>query len=359
MKNLFSLKNVVAVGELKSDTFASGCDEIYISIKAECDKECRIEIVSIDGGGKENLVYTESVASGEISFEYSFDPISLAVYRGAEAFFVRISANGEIIAPELEVYEKNAELSGEDESSLCNTGMGISGERIAYVYDKNGECKEIPRVPRRVLFVGNSLVFGMGKRYGMCASHPDKDYFHYVSEHIKKYSPVCRFDKLYGSMFEHAESLDAFEYWYNTDCALSADEPIAAKSFFTPDVDLVIFQLSDNVNTDEKERTFELTKDIVIERIKEACPNARIIWVHGWYNRNRTLDKVRRACERWKLERIDIGALRSEATEAHKQKYYYDVNAKETRDVSDRWITHPGDLGMRKIADKIIQKLDL
>lgn len=359
MNSLLGIRNILIKGEFKSDIFSSLCDEISLSLKAQCTADCRIEIVSLNSGSEESIVYDEKYTDCEVSFKYSFDPISLAVYRGAEKFFVRIVSDGEISVLELEIYENNANTGEEDTSSLNNTGIGEDGVKVAYVYDKYGTCSEVHRTPVRVLFIGNSLVFGMGKRYGMCASHPDKDYFHYVSEYIKKYNPVCRFDKLYGSMFEHAESIEAFEHWYNDDCGLYPDKPLAAKTFFSSDTDLILIQLGDNVNTDDKESVFKITKDMLIERLKSACPKARIIWIHGWYNRKRTDEPIKELCDRWKLERIDIGSLRSAATEAHNQKYYYDVNAGEEREVSERWITHPGDLGMRKIADKIIKKLDL
>ncbi|MBQ3015173.1 MAG: hypothetical protein IJD79_00175 [Clostridia bacterium] len=357
--NILKIEGKRGSGELISGVFSSVCDAISVSLSARSAADATVKVVGYTAEREEVTVYEESFSSGDISLEYTFDPISLAVYARTESFAVKIVSEGEITLEELSADEEINDVGEEYCDTRDNTGISADSSPIVYVTSSGGERIEVPRVPSHVLFVGNSLVFGMGKRYGMCASSPDKDYFHYVSETIKKYNPVCKFDKLYGSMFEHAESLSAFDTWYNTDCAVDPARPIPAKDAFSPDLDLILLQLGDNINTDEKLATFLVTGDILIEKIKEACPRARIIWVHGWYNRARTSPPIRELCERWGLERIDIGAIRSHATEAHSQKYYFDMNEGCEREVSERWITHPGNLGMKKIADKIIEKLKL
>ena len=196
MNSLLGIRNILIKGEFKSDIFSSLCDEISLSLKAQCTADCRIEIVSLNSGSEESIVYDEKYTDCEVSFKYSFDPISLAVYRGAEKFFVRIVSDGEISVLELEIYENNANTGEEDTSSLNNTGIGEDGVKVAYVYDKYGTCSEVHRTPVRVLFIGNSLVFGMGKRYGMCASHPDKDYFFIIDEINRG-----ELSKIFGELF--------------------------------------------------------------------------------------------------------------------------------------------------------------
>ncbi len=57
---------------------------------------------------------------------------------------------------------------------------------------------------------------------------------------------------------------------------------------FTKDLDLIFIQLTDNVNTDKKISNFADAADRFMEYIKDLAPNARIIWIHGWYNRDNT-----------------------------------------------------------------------
>ena len=328
-------------GRMLTDAFTSNADSVRVSVSGGSDAGLCVSIFQRDKSGCESRIYSESFGGGRFALEYSFDPISLAVYASAASFFVSLESEGTYVVDKLVAEEEIAQAVKNDTAEAGNgVQSGVRGQ-----------------IPSHVLFVGNSLVFGMMKTYGMCATAPDKDYFHHVSEYIKKHNPVCRFDKLYGSMYEHAESIEAFEYWYGTDVALRADTAMPAKTAFTSDLDLVFIQLGDNVNTDEKEANFGVTADILIERIKTLCPRARIIWIHGWYNRSRTLERIERLCERWGIERIDMGGIRSIETEAHSQKYYLDVVSGTEKEVSDKWITHPGDLGMKMIADAIIKKL--
>lgn len=327
-------------GPTVTDSFSSNEDEIKVMLSGVSDGEICAAIFSRDKNGVEMEVFSKCFFGGEFSLERSFDPISLAVYTGAVSFFVAVESKGSYRLNKLVAEEIVEAVSADELRTTEKNEIAIKKE-----------------IPDHVLFVGNSLVFGMGKRYGMCASAPDKDYFHYVTEYIKKYNPVCSFDKLYGSMFEHAETMEAFEHWYHTDCEVYPDKAIAASLSFTADLDLILLQLADNINTDEKVENFVKTKDVLIERIKASCPKARIIWIHGWYNKARTDCHIKALCERWGLERIDISSVRSHETEAHTQKYYLDAKDGVIKEVSERWITHPGDLGMKKIADLIIEKL--
>ena len=122
---------------------------------------------------------------------------------------------------------------------------------------------------------------------------------------------------------------------------------------------MIFLQLGDNVNTDSKQALFEKTSaDLLIARLKERCPKARIIWIYGWYSHSRTAGTVMALCEKWGIERIDISVLHTKENEAQSQKTCLSPDG-VVCEVDPRWISHPGDLGMKRIAEKIIAKLDL
>ena len=343
-----------------SEKFSTNADMLKVSLSGSSSCGVRVAVLFYNERGESGEVVSRDYPMGEFGFSYDFDPISLAVYSGAVEFSVSVDSDSDFSIDEVTVKEAVSETADGDSSSISNVGISESGERIAYVYSASGERLEVPRVPKRVLFVGNSLVFGMnGGRYGMCASAPDKDYYHYVTDHIRKYSSDCEFHKLYGSAYEHSENVEMFDDWYYNDCGLASAEGISAESKFNLDNDLIFLQLGDNVNTDEKEKNFKATADILIERIKKASPRARIVWIHGWYNRARTNDFIKSLANRWRIERIDIGNVRCIEAESHIGALYLDVTTGERKEVSERWISHPGDLGMKKIAGKIIDLLKL
>lgn len=247
---------------------------------------------------------------------------------------------------------------------ILGVKRGINGTKIQPALPKgwnncyitlNGKEKfRISAAAHNVLFVGNSLLLGMFGKYGMCSSSPKKDYAYYVQQEIKKYNKNCVFSKLSGGNFENAESMDEFEAWFSTDANAYTNKP--AKESFTENLDLIFLQLADNVNTDKKIVNFNKTAELLIERIQKLSPNARIIWIHGWYNKKNTYDTITELCTRHQLERVDISDIRTKENEAYEGQVCENA-AGEKEIVKEAWITHPGDSGMKKIADKIIHQL--
>ena len=346
-----------------SEGFVSIADTVRVRAAG---KGCcgSLTLFAFDKAGEQFEIKTQELTFEGESFtvKYEFDPASLAVYRGADSFKVELRSRCELTVTEFSVCEEMTEPSEEWADSLNALTTTEDGKPGVYVTTVDGGRIVVPRVPKKVLFIGNSLVFGMchGK-YGMCASAPDKDYFHYVSTYIKKFSPDCVFTKLYGSYLEHSENMEMFDDWYYRDAMKQftvEDNFISAEDMLDPELDLVILQMGDNVNTDEKMETFKKAIFLFIERIKGRCPNARIIFVHSWYGIWKTGSTIKRACEEWNIERVNISCLHTIDTEAREQKTYLGSDG-EQHEVSERWISHPGDLGMKRIAERIIDRLAL
>ncbi len=126
----------------------------------------------------------------------------------------------------------------------------------------------------------------------------------------------------------------------------------------TEDLDLVIVQGSDNINTPQREEAFRRTCGMFVQLIKQRSPRARIIWVFGWYNKKKSLAPIREVCRRWSIEAVDLFPLKSEENQAAKGQAYVKEEG-STAIALDGWITHPGNLGMKKIANKILEKIGL
>ncbi len=338
--------------------------ELQLRGTASCNSKLIYVLYSYDSNDVENEVYSASVVLSENdSFEtsYSFDPISLAVYENAVKFCAALYSETEAIQVEVsefsfkEVCEVEQTIE-EHKALLSNLTMNEKGEKCVFVQQSNGEKITVPLIPKKVLFVGNSILVGMFFTYGMCASSPKKDYAYLVQQKLLEYNKDCIFYKLYGSGFEHAESVEAFEAWFAEEDNRYTGKP--AKASFTEDLDLIFIQLTDNVNTDTKIDSFNQKVGIFVERIKSMCPKARIIWIHGWYNRQNTIDKLIEVCERWSLERIDISDLHVKENESYSGQISWHPEDGEIT-VKDTWITHPGDRGMEKIAERIIEMLGM
>lgn len=300
-------------------------------------------LYSYDSEGVEHEVYSASVVPSENgSFEnsYSFDPISLAVYENAEKFRAALYSEEEVTEVEI------SEFSFKE---VCEVKQ-IAEEQRVLPGNLTMNAKDV----KKVLFVGNSILLGMFNTYGMCASSPKKDYAYLVQQKLLEYNKDCVFYKLHGSGFEHGENMEAFEAWFSKEDNVYTGMP--AKDSFTEDLDLILIQLTDNVNTDAKIDAFRQKVDIFMERIKKMCPKARIIWIHGWFNKQNTVDKLVEVCERWGLERIDISDFHVKENESYSGQISWHPETGEMT-VKDTWITHPGDKGMEKIAQRIIEVL--
>lgn len=335
-------------------------EKTVVKIQGETEVGSNIEyaLYSFDANKTETLIYSKRIkVTGDncFEFEHIFDPVSLAIYRNAESFRVVLYSVSEHSC--FYINEFSLSEGGENFSHSCKPEKQISnivdlkdGKKGVYVLQKSGEKIIVPIVPKEVLFIGNSILLGMFGKYGMCASSPQKDYSYYVQQKILEHNKSCVFKKLMGSGFEHAESIKEFEDWFYHNANSYSQKP--ARESFTKDLDLIYIQLSDNVNTEKKILNFYQTADILIEKIKELSPRARIIWIHGWYNKCNTYDKIIELCTRWNIERIDISDLRMKENEAFSGQICENASG-ETMPVKETWITHPGDTGMKKIAERI------
>ena len=322
-------------GEISFESFSTIKDTVSVSAEFSDSEDAHICLIGVKSNGECEEYRSDKLTGGKLF--YTFDPISLSVYRDMQSFFVKVRAN-----TRCRIELKCLDISDDSE-------VKVSAAKIAVASEKHD-------APKKMLFVGNSILLGLESRYGMCSSAPDKDYFHYVSEYVRSKSPDCKFMKLHGSAFEHCESVEAFEEVFYNVPNVYTGKPISES--FTDDLDLIILQLGDNINTCEKNATFAVSGDRFLEKIRAASPNARIIWVHGWYNREPTYSYIVRLCEKWGMERVEIGDLRDHAAEAHDQPTFINKEGNPTP-VKDGWRTHPGDIGMKRIGEKINLFLNL
>lgn len=241
----------------------------------------------------------------------------------------------------------------------CNT----DGEKVIFGVGANNALVAIPVVPAKTLFFGNSLLLGMNTTssnhqyvYGMCATEPSKDYCHIVMDAITDAKGTATYNRVHGAQFETLEQSDSFSTLWNTTANTYTGGPL--KNSFTSDLDLIVIQLSDNINTAERRTAFAENVDALLRNIRTASPNARILWVYGWFSNADTNALITAACERWGIESLNIHRYNTTANQGTSGQSYIDGNG-QTATVSDSWITHPGDNGFAAIADAIIDKLGI
>ena len=315
----------------RSDIFSSLEDKVILSVKGYC--ECGVlSLFGITEKKETKLVYREEL-NGEFNVSYEFDPVSLAVYSNIKEFYAEIDADCSVNT--WSVTENKAENSGSVE---ITTNADVNASFM----------------PKKVLFVGNSILLGMFSSYGMCATDNKNDYAYFVSQKILERSPDCTFSRLFVSPFEHAESKEAFEEWfYELENSTTKTKTVEC---FTEDLDLIILQIMDNVNTPEKKSAFMTNAPELLKRIKTLSPKARILWVYGWFMKPDLVSPIQSYCDEVGAEYLDVSALRCKECEAYSGQVSTSPSG-DTIVVKDTWITHPGNLGMKKMAELISKKL--
>lgn len=226
------------------------------------------------------------------------------------------------------------------------------GVTVYLSVDNDNQLHANPTVPNKVAFIGNSLLFeGNYGSIGLAASDPDHDYYSLVTKWIKGKNAKATFtDRFSSAGWESAtNSADRQAFFDNT-----------IKPKITSDTDLVIIQLVDNVNTAEKLATFEKDGETLVKNIHAIAQNARILWVAGWFVDDNKLNLVKQICQATGAEFVDITAYKDD-----KQYQSYIGAKRKGIDGTEMTVTeqgvalHPGDLGMQKISEKIIQTISM
>lgn len=157
-------------------------------------------------------------------------------------------------------------------------------------------------IPDKALFIGNSLLLGNGT-FGMNATNRDCDYHAIIQERFLKTNPAYTDVRLSGTGFEACENEKQQKEWLeNTLLPRLSDE-----------LDLVVVQIGDNVNTSSKRVAFEQGAKDLIETIKNGAPHARVVWMYGWYVSNQVMTSIKDACRPYDVVLITINDIHTAA----------------------------------------------
>ncbi len=339
-----------------TNTFSSTAEKIVLKVTGNAKSDfVNYMVYAINAEQNESVAakLSANVTNGKFSIDYSFDPLYMSVYHAAVT--MRVAIEGEGLALSEFSLEELSASEAKEHISASNIVIE-NGEKRAIVKQLDGTEITVPIIPQKVLILGNSLLAGM-TYYGMCATDPENDYYHHVSTELKRQNPGCEISKAHVVHLEIPESIEQFNHNIFVEPNRITGKP--TEQCFTPDLDLIILQGADNVNNPQRKETFKTTCEMLVRLIKERCPKARLIWVYGWYNKNATHAPIVAACEKWKVETIDLSAMMPlKENQATKGQTY--IKPDGTVDVApDGWLSHPGNVGMYRIAKKMLAKIGI
>lgn len=101
-----------------------------------------------------------------------------------------------------------------------------------------------------------------------------------------KTNPAYTDIRLSGTGFEACENETQQKEWLEN----------TLKPQLSDELDLVVIQIGDNVNSSSKREAFEQGAKNLISAIKDGAPHARIVWMYGWYVSNRVTTSIKDAC---------------------------------------------------------------
>lgn len=228
-----------------------------------------------------------------------------------------------------------------------NALVAPSGEKYFPQVNNNGTVVYVPQLPNNILYIGNSALLGFGN-HGMASTTIDDDYYAKINAYLTDRGKTLTTERLNGSTFEGCTTDSAVNSWITNSLAPKMSN----------DRQLVLIQLSDNVNTEEKRAEFTKSCGMVTSYIREHCPNARVVWVAAWYPNQENISTIKDACAKYGAKFIDISDLKSvSGNQSSIGATYIDSEGNEQTITQEGVASHPSDQGFTAIANRIITTL--
>ena len=212
----------------------------------------------------------------------------------------------------------------------------------------NREIVEYSDTAFNYLAIGNSITKHdicdyWWNEIGMAASIEDKDYVHLLSNSLEnRHEDV--FTYAYNFYIWEAQSTDRAE-------TLELLEP-----YLDSMLNLVTIQLSENVSNMD---TFEKDFAELVNYVHEKAPKAQIVIIDDfWDNGDKSIIKERIATEHG-LQFVDLDEIKGKLSyQCGLGTIVYDADGSLHKVEHDGVAVHPGDLGMKYIADAVMETID-
>ena len=216
---------------------------------------------------------------------------------------------------------------------------GVDAEnQVAFPYYFDGADKD--KADFRVMFIGNSITIhepkkeiGWNKKCGMAASDIDHDYVHIVYRHILEKHPKTSILVFNGGNWEKD---------YTNEAKLNSI--LSAAKEFKPDI--VIVRIGENFNR-EYLKTISPLKGFIplatgLKRICDKVYITSLFWHHDLID-----SAIKEVSDQLDIRYIKLDDLGEDRSNMAFDQYGETI-----------YSSHPGDLGMERIAERIIRAID-
>lgn len=222
-----------------------------------------------------------------------------------------------------------------------------NGVKYKLIVGNDGTLSTKNMTPNKVRVFGNSLT-ATTEGFGLAASDPQHDYYYLMSQYILGKNSRADIQR---------HGVGEWESGTNSSDRQKAFDDIF-KPYLDADTDLVIVQCMENVNSAASQQTLPQDSVTLLQNIKNVSPNAQIIWMYGWWGDRTVFDPAQNACDKVGAKGInlnDIGTQKSMQSYAGQSRTLQDGTV---RKIQENEASHPGDAGMKAIADRLIANFD-
>jgi hypothetical protein len=247
----------------------------------------------------------------------------------------------------LNIDEKFNDIKPIEETILTSP----SGKNFKLMISNDGNLTVKSLAFHKINISGNSLVNGIvqgshgDRNFGMCASDSKHDFNYLVQQFILAKNTDATFTQTQISGIEMATNQAEYEAYRDS-----------IANSYTADTDLIILQIGDN--TTQYIETFKNTFPQFLAWLKGKCPIADIVVVGTWFSKAVGYPVVKQCASDAGLKFVDISALNTTENQSTSGAIItYDDGTTVT--ASESWVRHPGNVGMQKIADKIIESVGI
>ena len=196
-----------------------------------------------------------------------------------------------------------------------------------------------------VLVIGNSITLEKAG-IGMAASDEYHDYYFLVKNRLEKKYDTVNMNRISAIHWEENRIISSRTDWINENLP---EETVS-------NLDLVIFQLGDNCVPTEQ---FEQSATELINHVKKYSPKAKMLWVGMWFINEERLAMLPQICEKNNVQFIDISDLVVDKYKSHVGATVTSTTGEIMAIETIEEAFHPNDEGMKMIANRIIEVLNL
>ena len=220
-----------------------------------------------------------------------------------------------------------------EENTVSSKNQLIPTSRVKIFRAENEKLK-IGIVGNSILCHGVLESIGWHNEWGMAASCEEKDFFHLVMNDFRQKYPDTSFIRIQAAEWER-------NYWQKPE-----EYPDMLKALYDFDADIIVFRVSENCPPEQMDNhSFEEGFNTLCEYFSRGGKCKLLITDTFWYN-PWTASGVEAVAKKFCGEMIKI----SDLGERDDMKA---IGLFEHHGVAH----HPGDLGMRTIADRILERL--